>query len=149
MTCSALVSVEVAPVLSACAGLAACGCACLHGVLGVDGFRMSPSCLGNSGVLSDPDISTSVPWAVDLLVWESEVLGLGEGALMNSSVGVGLGSLGGSISAAERRGGSSVGAVASLSSSGVGICPADDSEWLVSAAGEGGLLSSWLMVAWV
>lgn len=149
MTCSALVSVEVAPVLSACAGVAVSGCACLQGVLGVDGFRMSPSCLGNSGAVSDPDISVSLPWVVGLLAWASEVLGLVEGALMDSSVGTGLGSLGGSAFAAERRGGSSVGAVALLSLSRVGICPGDGSEQLVSAAGEEGLLSSWLMVAWV
>lgn len=149
MTCSALVSVEVAPVLSACAGVAVCGRACLQGVLDVAGFRMSPSCLGNSGALSDPDISVSLSCVVGLLVWESEVLGLGEGALIDSSVGAGLGSLGGSASAAERRGGSTVGAVALLSLSGAGICPGGGSEWLVSAAGEGGLLSSWLMVAWV
>lgn len=83
-------------------------------------------------------------------MWASEGLGLGEGALMDSSVGAGLGaSLGGSASAAERRGGSSAGAMALLSSSRVGICPGGGSEYLVSGAGEEGLLSSWLTVSWV
>jgi len=148
MTCSALMPVEVAAILSACAGVAVSGCACVQGVLGVDCFRMSPSCLGNSGALSDPDISMSLPWVVGLLAWAWEVLCLGEGALMDSSVGAGLGSLGGSAPAAEGRGGSCVEAVALLSLSGVRICPGEGSEWLVSAAGED-LLSSRLMVAWV
>lgn len=61
---SASVSVEVATVLSACAGVAVAGCACLQGVLGVNDFRMSPSCSGNSGAISDPDISVSLPWVI-------------------------------------------------------------------------------------
>lgn len=79
--CSALVSVEVDPVPSACAGVA--GCACLQGALDVDGFALSLSFLGNSGAVSDPDILVSLPWVVGLLVWASEVLGF--------SVGTGLG----------------------------------------------------------
>lgn len=82
--CSTFVSAVVAPVLSAWAGLAVSGCAGLQGVLGVDGFKLSLSASGNSGALSDPGISVSLPWAVTSWEWASEVLGLGKGAVVDS-----------------------------------------------------------------
>lgn len=84
MTCSAFMSADTAPVLSARAGLAVSGCAGLQGVLGVGGFKLSPFASGNSGALSDPGISVSLPWAVTLWEWASEVLGLGKGAVVGS-----------------------------------------------------------------
>lgn len=84
MVCSAFMSADMAPVLSAWAGLAVSGCAGLQGVLGVDGFKLSPSALGNSGALSNPGISVSLPWAVTSWERASEVLGLVKGAVVGS-----------------------------------------------------------------
>lgn len=122
--CSALVSVEVDPVQSACAGVAVTGRACLQGVLDVDGFRVSVSCLGDSGGVLDLDISVLLPWVVGLLVWASEVLGFSGGAGLGASSGV-------SVSAAGRRGGFGEGEVALLSLGEVGVCSGDGSELLV------------------
>lgn len=142
MTPSSLVALEVGCILSAWAGVALPGCFFLQGALGFGGLGLLLSCLGNSGALSDPGGSVSLPLVVGLLVWAlGGVLGLGEGDLMDSSVGADLGSLG-----AERRGGGSSGG-ALMSLSGVSICPGKNSQEFVPADGEG-LLSSWLLVAW-